>query len=113
MVVKWVPSAEEGAKAKVERTYSGPLNTEVAEAMMACDPEGPTVVHISKLYHTADAQDFRAFGRVMSGTVRKGMPLKVLGEGYSPDDEEDMVKGEVADIWIYESRYVSHRFDLD
>lgn len=89
---------------KVERTYSGPLNTEVAEAMIACDPEGPTVVHISKLYHTADAQDFRAFGRVMSGTVKKGMQLKVLGEGYSPEDEEDMVRGEVEDVWISESR---------
>ncbi|KAF8313997.1 P-loop containing nucleoside triphosphate hydrolase protein [Clavulina sp. PMI_390] len=106
MVVEWVPSAEDGAKAKVERTYSGPLNTEVAEAMCACDPEGPVVVHVSKLYHTADAQDFRAFGRVMSGTVKKGMTLKVLGEGFSPEDEEDMVKAEVADVWIGESRYV-------
>lgn len=74
--------------------------------MMGCDPDGPVVVHISKLYHTADAQDFRAFGRVMSGTVKKGMQLKVLGEGYSPEDEEDMVKGEVEDLWIGESRLV-------
>jgi U5 small nuclear ribonucleoprotein component len=47
--------------------------------------------HITKLYHTADAQTFRAFGRVMSGTIRQGQLVKVLGEGYSPDDEEDMV----------------------
>jgi U5 small nuclear ribonucleoprotein component len=81
------------------------MNTDVANAMVSCNPDGPVVVHITKLYHTPDAQDFRAFGRVMSGTVKKGMQLKVLGEGYSPEDEEDMVKAEVEDVWISESRY--------
>jgi len=55
--------------------------------MMKCEPQGPTVVHITKLYHTSDAQEFRAFGRVMSGTVRRGQSVKVLGEGYSLEDE--------------------------
>ncbi len=74
--------------------------------MLACSPNGPTVIHVTKLYHTSDAQDFRAFGRVISGVVKKGMMVKVLGEGYSPDDEEDMVKVEVEDIWIAEARFV-------
>jgi translation elongation factor EF-G len=64
------------------------------------------MLHISKLYHTTDAQSFRAFGRVMSGTVKKGMEVKVLGEGYSPEDEEDMMKVVVEDIWISEARLV-------
>ena len=62
------------------------------------------MVHIAKLYHTTDAQSFRAFGRVMSGTLRKGMDIKVLGEGYSPEDEEDMLRTTVDDIWISQSR---------
>jgi 116 kDa U5 small nuclear ribonucleoprotein component len=129
MVLQWVPSAEDGAKDKVnlsllsncrstesplqvERTYKGPMNTDLADAMQSCDPNGPVVVHITKLYHTPDAQDFRAFGRVMSGTVKKGSQLKVLGEGYSPEDEEDMVKAEVEDVWISESRYdLFHSYD--
>ena len=72
--------------------------------MKACNPEGPVMVQISKLYHTTDAQSFRAFGRVLSGTLKKGMDVKVLGEGYSPEDEEDMMKSVVEDIWINESR---------
>lgn len=72
--------------------------------MRSCDSHGPLVVHITKLYHTTDAQAFRAFGRVMSGTVRKGEQIKVLGEGYSPEDEEDMVKAIVEDVWIGQSR---------
>jgi 116 kDa U5 small nuclear ribonucleoprotein component len=62
------------------------------------------MVQITKLYHTTDAQSFRAFGRIVSGTVRKGAEVKVLGEGYSPEDEEDMMKATVEDIWIPEAR---------
>ncbi len=63
------------------------------------------MVQITKLYHTTDAQSFRAFGRVISGNLKKGMGVKVLGEGYSPEDEEDMMKALVDDLWISESRY--------
>lgn len=72
--------------------------------MKNCDPNGPVMVHVTKLYHTTDAQSFRAYGRVFSGTLKKGMEIKVLGEGYSPEDEEDMMKVEVEDIWLGESR---------
>ena len=82
------------------------MSSELAHAMQECKPDGPLMVQVSKLYHTTDAQHFRAFGRVISGTVRKGMDVKVLGEGYSPEDEEDMVKAQVEDIWISESRWV-------
>ncbi|KAF8522811.1 P-loop containing nucleoside triphosphate hydrolase protein [Gautieria morchelliformis] len=106
MIVEHIPSPVEGTAHKVERTYTGPQTFDLAESMKALKVDGPTIVHITKLYHTTDAQSFRAFGRVMSGTVRKGMELKVLGEGYSPEDEEDMVKAVVEDVWIAESRYV-------
>jgi len=72
--------------------------------MIKCDPAGPTVVQITKLYHTTDAQEFRAFGRVMSGTVSRGQVVKVLGEGYSLEDEEDMVVQTVDAVMINESR---------
>ncbi|KAL4252518.1 Tr-type G domain-containing protein [Abortiporus biennis] len=105
MIVEHIPSPLEGAATKIERTYTGPMSSELVRHMKACDPEAPVMVQISKLYHTTDAQSFRAFGRVMSGTLRKGMQIKVLGEGFSPEDEEDMVKAFVEDIWIFESRY--------
>lgn len=78
--------------------------------MLALDPEGPVVIQVSKLYPSSDAQDFRAFGRVMSGTLKRGQAVKVLGEGYSPDDEEDMVLSVVDNIWISESRSVATAF---
>ena len=81
------------------------MTSDVAASMKACDAEGPVIVQVAKLYHTMDAQSFRAFGRVLSGTLKKGMDIKVLGEGYSPEDEEDMMKAVVEDIWISESRW--------
>jgi U5 small nuclear ribonucleoprotein component len=80
------------------------MTSDIASSMKACDPDGKVMVQVAKLYHTTDAQSFRAFGRVLSGTLKKGMDIKVLGEGYSPEDEEDMMKAVVEDIWISESR---------
>lgn len=106
MIANCIPSPLDAASKKVENTYNGPLISELAHAMQRCDASAPVMVHIAKMYHTTDAQSFRAFGRVMSGTVRKGMEVKVLGEGYSPEDEEDMMKAVIDDIWIAESRFV-------
>ncbi len=89
----------------MERTYLGPQTSDLAVAMKTCNSNGPVMVQITKLYHTTDAQSFRAFGRVISGTLKKGLGVKVLGEGYSLEDEEDMMKAVVDDLWISQSRY--------
>lgn len=57
------------------------------------------------MYPSADASEFRAFGRVLSGTVQVGQDVKVLGEGYSPDDEEDMVVQRVEGVYVGNARY--------
>ncbi|KAF8899242.1 P-loop containing nucleoside triphosphate hydrolase protein [Infundibulicybe gibba] len=105
VIAEHIPSPVTGADTKITGTYSGPQTSELVASMKACDAEGPVMVQITKLYHTSDAQSFHAFGRVMSGTLKKGMEIKVLGEGYSPEDEEDMLKATVEDLWISESRY--------
>ena len=63
------------------------------------------MVHVSKLFNTPDAQGFQSFGRVLSGTVRPGQQVRVLGENYSIDDEEDMVNATIEQVWIAESLY--------
>src|SRR5258706_8455458 len=80
------------------------MTSVIADRLKKCDPKGPTIVHITKLYNTTDALSFRAFGRVLSGTLKKGMTVKVLGEGYSPEDEEDMARAVAGELWIGESR---------
>ncbi|KAK4684805.1 hypothetical protein P7C73_g5360, partial [Tremellales sp. Uapishka_1] len=105
MITQHIPSPVENAEEKIRGTYTGPLTSDLADSMIKCDSEGPTIVQITKLYHTSDAQEFRAFGRVMSGTVRRGQVVRVLGEGYSLEDEEDMVVQAIDGVMINESRY--------
>jgi len=106
MIVDHVPSPVDGAKDKLERYYTGPLDTKVVDSIAKCDQDGPLVVQITKLYNTSDAAGFHSFGRVLSGIATPGAQVRVLGEGYSLDDEEDMTTATISDVWISESRYI-------
>ncbi|EST05161.1 Translation elongation factor EFTu/EF1A, domain 2 [Kalmanozyma brasiliensis GHG001] len=106
LVVDNVPSPKEAAVQRPAKNYTGPSEGAIHEAMAACDADAPLVVQITKLYPTLDAQEFRAFGRVMSGTARPGMRVKVLGEQFSQDDEEDLALATIEDVGINETRYV-------
>ena len=59
------------------------------------------MIQVVKLYNKPDCSRFDAFGRVISGTIRKGDQVKILGEQYRPDEEEDMDVKEVTNLWIY------------
>ncbi|KAI8847873.1 P-loop containing nucleoside triphosphate hydrolase protein [Chytridium lagenaria] len=84
MIVSKLPSPVEGGRRKVERIFTGDMTSD-------CDPEGPLMIHITK--------------QVMSGTVKVGQTVRVLGERYSPDDEEDMAVKEVLGVSLFQSRY--------
>ncbi|PSR80382.1 P-loop containing nucleoside triphosphate hydrolase protein [Coniella lustricola] len=105
MVVQHVPSPQDGSQRYLERYYTGPLDTKIADAMKSCDQDGPLVVHVTKLFNSSDAKRFSTFGRVLSGIVRPGAEVRVLGEGYSLDDEEDMAMARISEVWIAETRY--------
>lgn len=105
MLVKHIPSAKEAAAKKVEHIYTGPKDSSVYDAMKDCDPSGPLMVNITKLYPKSDCSVFDAFGRVYSGEIQTGQTVRVLGEGYSPEDEEDMTVKEVTKLWVYQARY--------
>lgn len=105
MVCQHIPSPAEAAKQKLEQYYTGPLDSKVAESMLNCDQNGPLVLYVSKLFSAPDAKSFYSFGRVMSGIARPGTEVRVLGEGYSIDDEEDMAMARISDVFIAETRY--------
>ena len=105
MVVEHIPSPLEGAQKKLDRYYTGPTDTKTAQSIAKCNQDGPLVVQVTKLFNTPDAEHFHAFGRVLSGIARAGQQVRVLGEGYTIDDEEDMSISTIADTWIAESQY--------
>lgn len=105
MLVQHIPSAKASAARKIEHIYPGAKDSSIYQAMEECDPSGPLMVNVTKLYPKSDCSVFDAFGRVYSGEIMTGQTVRVLGEGYSPDDEEDMTVKEVTKIWVYQSRY--------
>ncbi|EZG43171.1 putative 116 kDa U5 small nuclear ribonucleoprotein component [Gregarina niphandrodes] len=104
-VVEHIPSPKANAHYKVMATYSGSLGTAVAKDMLTLNSEGRCIVHTTKSYHRHDNKTFDVFGRVMSGVLRRGMRLKVLGERYSLHDAEDMALATAEHLWIYQSRF--------
>ena len=79
-LTQMVPSPVAGAAAKVRRSWRGDVTSALGESMCACDAKGALMINVVKMYRTPDAEDFLAFGRVLSGVVKSGMEVDVLGE---------------------------------
>jgi U5 small nuclear ribonucleoprotein component len=62
------------------------------------------MIHCVKLYSSNDGQSFETFGRIYSGTIHPGDRVQVLGEGYSPLDQEDMAIATVEAVSIPRGR---------
>ncbi|XP_036355667.1 116 kDa U5 small nuclear ribonucleoprotein component-like [Octopus sinensis] len=67
--------------------------------------QGPLVIHSTKLYPTPDAKSFYVFGRIMSGTINSNQQVRVLGENYSMEDEEDSKMAFVGRLLVSVARY--------
>lgn len=104
-LLKHLPSPLEGARTKVELNYTGTQDSLIAKSMIKNDEDGPLVINVVKLYNNADGSEFYALGRVMSGTVRQGQLIRVLGEGYTLDDQEDMAVVDIKELWIPQTKY--------
>ena len=105
MVAQHIPSPSEGASRNIEKYYTGPLDDSLVKSMQDCDSEAPLVVQVTKLFATSDAATFHAFGRIMSGTAQPGQTVRVLGEGYTIEDEEDSTLATIENTFLPCSRY--------
>ncbi|AFZ81019.1 U5 small nuclear ribonucleoprotein, putative [Theileria equi strain WA] len=105
IIVSNIPSPLKFAHARVSTLYTGDVNTTLYEDMINCDPNGQLMVFVSKNYYRLNGSSFDLFGRVISGTIKKGDPIKILGESYTLDDDEDVLTRKVESLWISEARY--------
>lgn len=65
-----------------------------------------TVVKVAKLIASPDGEAFYALSRIMSGAVRLGQKVKVLGPQYVPgEDEEDCADATISDLFVSQTRY--------
>ena len=81
------------------------MGSDFAIELEKCRSDGPLTVYVTKLFSTDDANRFHAYGRVLSGTLHSHSEVKILGENYSLDDEEDSRIMRCGRLWITQARY--------
>merc|ERR1712127_1104091 len=90
MIVTKLPSPRQAQKYRVENLYEGPMDDAAANAIRACDKDGPLMMYISKMVPTSDKGRFYAFGRVFSGTIATGQKVRIQGPHYKPGGKDDL-----------------------
>lgn len=100
-----VPSPVDNAETKIRHTYTGDLDEALAQDMLTCNADGALMLHVTKLYPNDEGTVFKAFGRVLSGTIHNNSNVRVLGETYSLEDDEDSKNEIVTRLFVSEARY--------
>ena len=77
MAIEHIPNPIEAQKYRIPKIWHGDLNTEVGKAMLNCDPDGPTVMAISKIVVDPHA-GIVATGRLFSGMAHNGDEMYLL-----------------------------------
>jgi len=95
MMAIHLPSPVKAQSYRCENLYEGPMDSEIAECIRKCDPEGPLMLYISKMVPTNDGGRFYAFGRVFSGTVQAGQKVRIQGPDYVPGNNKDIYKSTI------------------
>ncbi|MGC8998411.1 MAG: elongation factor EF-2 [Candidatus Bathyarchaeia archaeon] len=78
MVVKNIPNPIEAQKYRLPRIWKGDLNSEIGQAMLNCDDNGPTVMCITMAQMDPHA-GLVATGRLFSGSVKEGDHVYLVG----------------------------------
>lgn len=97
MIIAHIPSPLEGNAIKVKTLYTGDQHGDTSQAMLNCrgTNDCPLMANVMKLYNTPEGNSFLALTRIYSGILKVGQKVKILGESYTTDDDEDMAVLEV------------------
>ncbi len=80
MIVRNLPSPVESQPYRVPRIWSGGLGSEIGQAMLNCDDEGPTVMCVTMAQHIPRT-GLVATGRVFSGSIKRGDRIYLIEAG--------------------------------
>lgn len=104
MMILHLPSPKVAQKYRTLYLYEGPMDDECAKGMIACDPNGPLMMFISKLIPTNDGGRFYAFGRIFSGTVSVSKKVRILGPNFKMGKQEDVFEKNVQRVVLMMGR---------
>jgi len=106
MMCVHLPSPLAAQRYRCDTLYTGPSDDRIAKAIKACDPNGPTLMYVSKMVPTSDKGRFYAFGRVFSGTIKTGQKVRIMGANYVPGKKEDLYVKSIQRTVLMMGRFV-------
>jgi len=80
MVVEHVPNPVEAQKYRVPKIWKGDLESEIGQAMLNCDPNGPVAFMVTRV-DVDEKAGIVATGRLLSGTLEPGMEVYLINRG--------------------------------
>ncbi|KAH3662387.1 hypothetical protein OGAPHI_005639 [Ogataea philodendri] len=104
-LVQYALSPVENNPHKFNLLYKSTAPETIANEISKCDPDGPLIAYVAKLVDSVDANRFYAQVRVLSGTLKAGSSVLLLGENYSPEFTDDIKVQDVRRTFIGCSRY--------
>ncbi|KAF2078587.1 hypothetical protein CYY_000087 [Polysphondylium violaceum] len=98
-IVANLPSPIQAQAKSIPAIYNQPIDDPCTIAMQSCDPNGPIMMYISHLLYAGPGNSQAvAFGRVFSGTLRKGIKVRVLDDVYRSGPKTKDVYFELKDL---------------
>ncbi len=79
MVVRFVPNPREAQRYRIPKIWKGDLNTELGQALLNADPNGPLVFFVNDV--RVEKTGLVATGRVFSGRLEQGKEVYLLTAG--------------------------------
>ncbi len=78
MIVYHLPNPREAQKYKIPRIWKGDLDSPEGKALMSCDPNGPLLGMITKIFVDPKSKRPTLIGRVFSGTLKSGQEITLV-----------------------------------
>jgi len=112
MIIMHLPSPRVAQKYRTLYLYEGPMDDECAKGMMACDPNAPFMMFVSKMVPSNDGGRFYAFGRVFSGRAECSKKVQIMGPNYLPGKNEDRFEKNIQRVVLMMGRRAEDVYDV-
>ena len=78
MIVTHLPDPKTAQAYKIPRIWKGDLESEEGKALLACDPNGPLLGMITKIFIDPKSKRPTLIGRIFSGTIKNGQEIRLV-----------------------------------
>ncbi len=95
MVIEHIPNPKIAQKYRLPKIWKGDLNSEVGQAMLNCDENGPVAFMVTNVM-VDERAGLVATGRLLSGTLRPGQEVYLINKG---------VKDRILQVGMYMGPY--------